>query len=250
MRAPSDSLSGNDPVPPAVKRDMSEMNQCSELQRYAEDLERREGAEPAPGLLAHMDDCEECREELQQVRRVAARMLAHQFEDNGHGPHLTDLEMATFATEGLGGPGAGYAVEHLADCSRCRRQFSHIRRLLEQHEDLIYGEFPRPVMPDRSFLDQVRLILSDASRLGCALAGFASWVFEWAMLLIVLFQFAAGYLAASDEIGRSAATRFLGVQPFRPVRFWLIAVACVLLAVFFRWLGAQLYHRAISQHRG
>ena len=82
---------------------MSEMNQCSELQRYAEDLERREGAEPAPGLLAHMDDCEECREELQQVRRVAARMLAHQFEDNGHGPHLTDLEMATFATEGLGG---------------------------------------------------------------------------------------------------------------------------------------------------
>jgi len=243
-------MSGNAPVPRAVKRDVSEIDKCSELQRYVENLERREEAEPAPELLAHMDDCEECREELQQVRRVAARMLAHQFEDRGHGPHLTDLEMATFAAEGLGGPGAGYAVEHLAECSRCRRQFSHIRRLLEQHEDLIYGEFPRPVMPDRSFLDQVRLILSDASRVGRALAGFASWVLEWAMLLIVLFQFAAGYLAAPGEIGHSAATRFLGVQPFRPLRFWLIAVAGVLLAVFFRWLGAQLYHRAVGQHRG
>ena len=163
--------------------------------------------------------------------------------------NLNDLDLAAIAAQGLDAPDADAAIEHLSVCRDCRREFAHVRRLLEQHEDLIYAEAPRPRMPDRSFFDQVRLILSDVGRIARAAAGFMSWVLEWAMMLIVLFQFAAGYLAAADEIGRSAATDFLGIMPRNEPRLWAIAALCLTFAILFRWLGAQLYHSAVEQER-
>jgi hypothetical protein len=104
-------------------------------------------------------------------------------------------------------------------------------------------------MPDRSFLDQVRILLSDPARLFKGLGGFLAWVVEWAMLLIVLFQVGGGILADREAVSQSPATEFLGIVPRDDLRFWVIACTCIILAILFRWLGAQLYHAAVSQER-
>lgn len=225
------------------------MNDCDAVQKHMDDLAREDGCELDLELLAHIEGCPHCREELHRVRRTAASVLMHNFADTTVGDHLGDLDLAMFVAHGLDAPNARDAIEHLSQCRKCRRQFRHAIRIIEQQEDLVYGEPPRARMPERTFLDQVRLILSDGRRVGRALAGFLSWVVEWAMLLIVLYQLAAGYLAAPESIGHSAATEFLGVNPFAPLRFWVIAVSCVILAIFFRWFGAQLYHSAVEQER-
>ncbi|MGI5819661.1 MAG: hypothetical protein ACOX9R_16375 [Armatimonadota bacterium] len=223
------------------------MKDCDAVRRLASSPDCEVGPEDDFEMLKHLAECEYCRQELRSVRRTAARVLMHSFSDTPVRGHLSDLDLAMFVAHGLDAPNAGAAVEHLSHCRQCRQQFRHAVRIIEQQEDLIYGEPPRARMPDRSFLDQVRLILSDGRRVGRALMGFLSWVCEWAMLLIVLYQIAAGYLADPGSIGRSAATEFLGVNPFVPLRFWVIAVSCTILAIFFRWLGAQLYHSAVEQ---
>lgn len=225
------------------------MKECDAVERYVSGIEAGEDMCFERDLLRHVTSCEHCREELAKVHRAAAMVLLHHFDPEADGEHLSDLDLAVFATHGLDAPNADMAVEHLANCRECREQFSNVRRLLEQHEDLIYGETPRAKMPDRSFLDQVRILLSDPARLFKGIGGFLSWIVEWALLLIVLFQFAAGYLAAPDGVGRSSATEILGIVPRNDFRFWFIAVTCIVLAILFRWLGAQLYHAAVSQDR-
>jgi hypothetical protein len=199
-----------------------------------------------PGAVAL---CERCGEHVAQVERIAACVLAHGFERGGNGDHLDDLDLATFAARGLDAPNASEAVEHLSVCHDCREQFSQIRRLLEQHEDLIYGEPPRARMPDRAFTDQVRLVLSDVRRLTRVIVGFLAWMLEWAMLVVLVFQVGGGILASPDAVSQSPATEFLGIAPRDNVRFWAIAAICLTLAVLFRWLGAQLYHSAVEQER-
>ncbi len=204
----------------------------------------------AEGVLHHPSECEYCGKEIREVQRTAASVLGHRFDRGDVDEHLTDLDLALFATYGLEAPNAEEAIEHLSVCRQCRDQFVHVRRLLDQHEDLIYAEAPPPRMPDRSFGDQVRLIISDTARIWQAVIGFLSWILEWAMLLIVIFQITGGYFVAQGEIGRSAATEFLGIVPRNQPRLWMIASVCLILAIFFRWLGAQLYHSAVEQdHR-
>ncbi|MBD3291698.1 MAG: hypothetical protein GF393_02140 [Armatimonadia bacterium] len=225
------------------------MRDCDAVEKHISLFDSDEHPPPDGDMLEHVRTCEHCRRELASVHCAAAGVLLHSFDDESDDDHLSDLDLAVFASHGLDAPNADEAVEHLANCRSCREQFSNVRRLLEQHEELIYGEVPRARMPDRSFLDQVRILLSDPARLFRGLGGFLAWVMEWAMLLIVLFQFAAGYLAAPAEIGRSRATEILGVVPRDDLRFWLIATTCIILAILFRWLGAQLYHAAVSQDR-
>lgn len=226
------------------------MQDCDGLDRYVARLEAADDVGAAnDDLRAHLEKCEHCRGELARLGRTAASVLVHHFDDHVDAPHLSDLELAVFVTHGLDAPNSDEAVRHLATCRECRQQFAHVRRIMEQHEDLIYGDPPRPHMPDRSFLDQVRLILSDPFRLLRALTGFLFWVLEWAMLVVVVFQIGVGCLANRDAVTRSAGTEFLGIAPHDPLRFWLIAVASIILAVFFRWLGAQLYHSAVEQER-
>jgi len=225
------------------------MRECDAVEKHLSSLDAGRHPRCDEDLHEHIRSCEHCRKEVARVHRAAAGLLLHHFDNEADGEHLSDLDLAVFAGHGLDAPNADAAIEHLANCRECREQFSNIRRLLEHHEDLIYGEAPRVKMPDRTFFDQVRILLSDPARLLKGIGGFLSWVVEWAMLLVVLFQFAAGYLAAPAEIGRSTATEVLGIVPRDNLRFWLIAVSCIVLAILFRWLGAQLYHDAVSQDR-
>ncbi len=226
------------------------MQECDALNRYVAHLEASDGAEePEEDLLAHLEHCEHCRAELGRVRRAAASVLSYHFDDHADAPHLSDLDLAIFVAHGLDAPNADDAVTHLASCRECRRQFRQVRRLLEQHEDLIYGDAPRSTMPDRSFADQVRLVFSDPARVARVVSGFLAWILEWAMLVVVVFQVGVGHLVNPNAIGISPATEFLGIMPRAPLRFWLITGTCIVLALFFRWLGIQLYHSAVEQER-
>lgn len=222
------------------------MKHCDAIERYVSGLDSSGDAHPSEELLSHVAECEHCRQELHQIHHAAVGMLLHRFDSPGSDEHLSDLDMAAFAAHGLDAPNADQAVEHLSRCRECREQFTQVRRVIEQHEDLIDSP-ESPPSADRSVPGQLRMIFGDVGRLGRALGSFVAWVAEWAVLLVVLFQISAAYLANSNEIGRSAATEFLGIVPRHELRLWVIAAACIALAFVFRWIGDQLYQSAVGR---
>ena len=227
------------------------MHRYDALNRYVALLESADGTDDSKeSLLVHLENCEQCRAEFECIRHAAASVSCHRFDDVVDEPHLDNLDLAVFAAYGLDAPNAEQAVAHLARCQQCRRQFRQIQRLVEEHENLICPDADHPAEHDHSFLGQVRLVFNDRARILRVVTGFLAWILEWAMLLVVVFQIGVAYLANPEAIGTSPATEFLGIMPWAPLRFWLIAGTCVVLAIFFRWLGAQLYHSAVEQERG
>ena len=224
------------------------MNKCSPGDSYLTNLESSTSANHTDEeLLEHLRECEHCRRELDAMRQALGSAIIHDFEDEPVTAHLTDLDLATFAAHGLDAPNADEAVTHLAHCRPCRLQFGHIRRLMEQHEELIHGYPPRRPSATIPFLQQVGLLARNPSRALRAMGGFACWVLEWITLVVVIFQLALHFLAHPAGIMESPGTELLGILPSEPLRFWLIAALCTVLAILFRWLGAQLYHSSVEQ---
>jgi len=224
------------------------MKDCDAVQRYVARLRAGHDPEAERDLFEHISHCERCRDKLRRLKQSAGGILLHHFEDVAEGEHLSDLDLAVFVSHGLDATNADRVVSHLSRCRECREQFRQIQRLVEQHGDLICGDGP-PESPDRSLLGRIRLVLSDIGRIGRALGSFAMWFAEWAVLLIVLFQVSAAYLANPNEIGQSPATEFLGILPRSELRLWAIAAVCIAMAFLFRWLGTQLYQSAVDPTR-
>jgi hypothetical protein len=224
------------------------MKRCTLEDNYLRYVEAcGEGQHSEEEMREHLRECELCRREVEQLSAALASAVTHSFDEERGTPHLTDLDLATFAAHGLDAPNADEAVAHLARCRPCRMQFRHIRRLMEQHEELIHGYPARRPVATAPFLQQVRLILRHPLRALRAMAAFTCWIAEWITLVVVVFQLALHFLAHPDAITPSPGTQFLGIRPFEPLRFWLIAALCTVMAILFRWLGAQLYHSSVEQ---
>lgn len=82
----------------------------------------------------HVDECEQCAELFDRVMARALKVVEREFALTPTvSPHLSDEQLLLFYDHGINHAESETIMEHLAECSHCRRSFLQLKRELEDY---------------------------------------------------------------------------------------------------------------------
>lgn len=223
------------------------MEQCPQMERVASLV----GEELVPyqraDVISHIQRCPECRLQIARMSWLARTLPASRNgEPPPDTPHLTDLEVAAFATNSLPAEQAQYLEAHLARCEECARLLASVRKALDEYEE-VFGKPERPPSREsrwRRVRQDLRIAFS-TRRTAAAMLG---------ALLLYLGECACFALAVGHVLLACLPwpPSYDGLPDFWPL--WLIeqgpwrlatfAGGCILIAVVLRVFAGKLYRAA------
>jgi hypothetical protein len=223
------------------------MDRCPEIDHISalvgEELDQYEQA----AVTTHLQRCPQCRSQVARISWLGRSLAAVKLPDTEPDtPHLSDLEVAAFATHSVRGEQAQYLEAHVARCAECAHLLVSVRKALSEYEDL-FG----PVGPpgdQASWWEHVRGDLGRVcSTWDRALAGagaLALYLGECALFAVVAVHVIYACIPWPPHYDGAPLLWPFILVPEGPIRFGVFAATCVVGALGLRALAGRLYHAA------